>query len=198
MSFAAKQGKKYENVIHGILEGFGEKVLETAGSSRRPDVTIIRGDTKVSFEVKSGNATEGGQEKVPLVNGHLEFKNEIMWEGKVPAFLRGDKTKDTWLSEKMNFGTKYIPIEDRSIISKYYKDKGSSYIQVQHKGLYHTGEDVLGLGVPLFEADTKWRVRCKQHSGSSVPGSVMASHVFDRESLKKSNKNLEWWQDNHL
>lgn len=198
MSFAAKQGKKYENVIRDIFEGLGEKVLETAGSSRRPDVTIIRGDTKVSFEAKSGNATEAGQQKVSLVNGHLEFKNEIMWEGRVPAFLKGDKTKDIWLAEKMNFGTKYIPIEDRSVVSKYYKDKGSAYIQVQHKGLYHTGEDVLSLGVPLFEADTKWRVRCKQHTGSSVPGSVMASLVFDRDTLKKSNKNLEWWQDNHL
>lgn len=198
MSFAAKQGKKYENVIRDILEGFGEKVLPTAGSSGRPDVTIVRGDSRVSFEAKSGNASEAGQQKIPLVNGHLEFKNEIMWEGRVPAFLKGDKTKETWLAEKMNFGTKYVPIEDRSIVSKYYKDKGSAYIQVQHKGLYHTGEDILNLGVPLFEADTKWRVRCKQHTGSSVPGSVMASLVFDRDSLKKSNKNLEWWQDNHL
>ena len=198
MSFAAKQGKKYENVIRDILEGFGEKVLETAGSSGRPDVTIVRGDSRVSFEAKSGNATEAGQQKIPFVNGHLEFKNEIMWEGRVPAFLRGDKTKETWLAEKSNFGTKYVPIEDRTIVSKYYKDKGSAYIQVQHKGLYHTGEDILNLGVPLFEADTKWRVRCKQHTGSSVPGSVMASLVFDRDSLKKSNKNLEWWHDNHL
>lgn len=198
MSFAARQGKKYENVIREILEGLGEKVLETAGSSRRPDVTIIRGDTRVSIEAKSGNATEAGQEKVSLINGQLQFRNEIVWEGRVPSFLKGDKTKETWLSEKMNFETKYIPIEDRTVVSKYYKDKGSAYIQVQHKGLYHTGEDILNLGVPLFEAVTKWRLRCKQHTGSSVPGSVMASLVFDRDSLKKSNKNLEWWQDNHL
>ena len=198
MSFASKQGKKYENVIRDILLGLGETVLPAAGSSNRPDVTIIRGDTKVSFEAKSGNATEAGQQKVPLVNGHLEFNNEIIWEGKVPAFLKGDKTKETWLAEKLIFGTKYIPIEDLSIVSKYYKEKGTSYIQVQHKGLYHTGEDVLDLDVPLFEADTKWRVRCKQHTGSSVPGSVMASLVFDRDTLKKSNKNLEWWQDDNL
>lgn len=198
MSESAKRGKTYETVIHDILTSLGEKVLKPAGSSRRPDVTIVRGETKISFEAKSGSATEAGQASVPLVNGHLEFNNEIMWEGKVPSFLTGDKTKDTWLKEKTNFGSKYIPIEDRSIIATYYRSKGSSYIQVEHKGLYHTGEDPLGLGVPLFEADTKWRVRCKQHTGSSVPGSVMASFVFSRESLKKSNRNLEWWKDDHL
>lgn len=198
MSLAAKRGKKYENVIHDILISLGENVLPTAGSSNRPDVTIVRGETNVSFEAKSGSATEAGQMSVPLVNGHLEFKSEIMWEGRVPSFLTGDKTKETWLKEKTNFEPKYIPIEDRSIISKYYKSKGSSYIQVEHKGLYHTGEDPLGFGVPLFEADTKWRVRCKQHTGSSVPGSVMASFVFSRESLKKSNRNLEWWKYDHL
>jgi hypothetical protein len=198
MSKAAKRGKKYEIVIHDILVSLGENVLETAGSSNRPDVTIVRGESKISFEAKSGSATEAGQVSVPLVNGHLEFKNEIIWDGKVPSFLTGDKTKDTWLKEKTNFEPKYIIIEDRSVISKYYKNKGSSYIQVEHKGLYHTGEDPLGLGVPLFEADTKWRVRCKQHTGSSVPGSVMASFVFSRESLKKSNRNLEWWKDDHL
>ena len=198
MSEPAKRGKKYETVIHDILTSLGEKVLEPAGSSRRPDVTIVRGETKISFEAKSGSATEAGQASVPLVNGHLEFNNEIMWEGKVPSFLTGDKTKDTWLKEKSNFESKYIIIEDRSIIAAYYKSKGSSYIQVEHKGLYHTGEDPLGIGVPLFEADTKWRVRCKQHTGSSVPGSVMASFVFSRESLNKSNRNLEWWKDDHL
>jgi hypothetical protein len=198
MSEPAKRGKKYENVIHDILVHLGETVLPPAGSTRNPDVPILRGNTRISFEAKSGGATEGGQRTIPLVNGHLEFNNEILWEGKVPSFLTGDKTKDTWLTEKHNFETKYIPIEDRSVIASYYKNKGSSYIQVEHKGLYHTGEDPLGLGVPLFEADTRWRVRCKQHTGSSVPGSVMASLVFDRETLKRSNRNLEWWKDDHL
>jgi hypothetical protein len=198
MSEPAKRGKKYENVIHDILVHLGETVLPPAGSTRNPDVPILRGNTRISFEAKSGGATEGGQKNIPLMNGQLEFENKILWEGKVPSFLTGDKTKETWLKEKESFKDIYIPIDDLSIVSKYYKDKGSSYIQVEHKGLYHTGEDLLGLGVPLFEANTRWRIRCKQHTSSKVPGSVMASLVFDRETLKRSNRNLEWWKDDHL
>jgi len=196
MSFAAKQGKKYENVIRDILEGFGEKVLPIAGSSRRPDVTIVRGDSRISFEVKSGTTEEGGQKIIKPVNGHLEFLNEILWEGKLPSFLTGDKSEETWQKEKETFKDIYRD-DDPTLVSKYYKEKGSSYIQIEHMGLYHTGEDPLRLGVPFFEANTKIRIRCKIHRKKS-PTSVMAVINFDRKSLKKSNKNLEWWQDNHL
>jgi|GEM_PF-6438806 len=194
MGTQATSGKAYEDRIRNILIGLGENVPPTAGSARGPDIKICREPNDISIEVKSGEAKEGGQFTVPIVDGKLVFNNKILWEGNIPSFLSGDKTKETWLKEKHIFRNDRIELDDRTVIAKYYKDKGSSYIQVEHKGLYHTGEDPLKLGAPLFEADTTLRIRCKQHTSSSVPGSVMASLEFDRVSLKKSPINLEWWK----
>lgn len=188
-------GKNYENVIRKILINLGENPSETAGCSDLPDITI---DGGISFEIKSGNSTEAGQKKVVIVNNKLDFNNQILWNGKIPSFLHGDKTKETWEKEKYMFEGIYIDINNKKIISDYYKNKGSSYIQIEHIGLFHTGDDVLKLNVPLFEAETKWRIRCKQHSGSSVPNSITASLIFNRKTIMKSNKNLEWWDNNKL
>jgi hypothetical protein len=194
------KGIKYENEVFidllRIFEKDGWSVGSPAGAKNVPDITMTRGAEKIPFECKTFNAFEGGQETLKLVNGHFEFRGEILWDGKVPACLT-DKNYDTYLKEKKpDFDDISIPTEDRSTVAKYYKNKGIYYISVEGRGLYHTGEDPLGLGVPLFEADTVWRIRLKYHSMTNY--SITASNEYVAKSLKRSNKNLQWWHDNHL
>ena len=44
-----------------------------------------------------------------------------------------------------------------------YRHKGCAYVQIKGWGMYHTGEDVCGFGVPLLEFPTKLRFRVKSH-----------------------------------
>jgi hypothetical protein len=192
-------GIKYENEVFidllSIFEKDGWIIGSPAGAQNVPDITMTRGDEKVPFECKNFGTDEGGQETLKLVNGHFEFRGEVLWDGRVPVCLT-DKNRDTYLKEKPNFDDIFRPTGERSTVAKYYKNKGSAYISVENKGLYHTGEDLLGLGVPLFEADTEWRIRLKYHSRTSY--SITVSNKYDRSTLKRSNKNLQWWHDNHL
>ena len=182
-------GIDYENHIREILIDMGETVSKGAGYTSGVDLHL--GD--VGIEVK-GNSSEGGQESIRPVNGVLMFRGRTLWGGRVPAFFHGNR--DSWKDEKEVFKDVRIPAS-RTAVARYYELKGAQYIQVRDKGLYHTGHDKRGLGVPLFEADTEWRIRCKQHSGK-VPGSVMAVLVFKRGTLQRSNRDLDWWQNNHF
>jgi hypothetical protein len=114
-----------------------------------------------------------------LIGDYVPFK------GNVPSFVNGDKSFETWVNEKHNFKGEYIPVRDDAV-TQYYANKGSKYIYIESKGMYHTGEDPCKFGVPLFLASTRIRIRCKQHGSSSVPGSVMASLVF-KHPTEKSN-----------
>jgi hypothetical protein len=157
------------------------------------DVVIVHNGQHYGIEVKSKNASEGGQKMFQFRDDRLHlddtyFKSLIgdyvPFNGKVPSFFKGDKSIETWIREKHLFKGEYIPV-GKTAVTQYYANKGSKYIHIETKGLYHTGEDPCEFGVPLFSADTRIRIRCKQHGKSSVPGSVMASLVF-KSPLEKS------------
>lgn len=115
------------------------------------------------------------------------YGSHTAFEGKIPSFLTGDKTYYTWKLEKDIFQDEYISV-DSAAISNYYKAKGSSYIQIEGKGLYHTGNDILELGVPFFEISAQLRVRTSKHIDrkTKVPRDVSIALVFKRNQLKKS------------
>lgn len=147
------------------------------------------------LEAKTLNASEGGQRKFYLNDGVLQLpddertrihkallpNNFIPWEGRVPSFVRGDRTQETWDRESALFRDIYIDASPTSI-AEYYKNKGTQYIQIEGKGLYHTGEDPCNFGVPLFSCATRLRIRCKRHHGS-VPGSVMSALNYKKNTL---------------
>jgi len=195
---SAFEGKRYEDAVRACLLRAGLQVPETAGSSNRPDVTVVLpGGGRVCIELKNRRACEGGQRSLKVSGDHLEIDGEILWEGKVPAFLCGDTSVDKWQAEKASFKGRYFP-RDVHAVGTFYREKGSAYIQVQGKGLYHTGEDPLGLGVPRFAADTKLRVRCKQFGRTSIPSAVMTSLVFARKTLAPSTLDLETMPESAL
>jgi len=180
-------GKNCEVRVRNMFRQRGIDTLDqTAGSTNAQDVVLVVRGQRYGVEVKSKNASEGGQKMFQYVEDRLVLDDEffssligdyVPFKGKVPSFLKGDKTIETWIVEKGMFKGEYVSVEDDAV-TRYYAKKGSSYIFIESKGLYHTGEDPCEFGVPEFRGVTRMRIRCKQHGKSSVPGSVMASLVF--------------------
>ena len=182
-----KSGIKYEQHVKQVFRRFGLKTVEsTGGCKKRPDVSIIIGERRINFECKTKRAFEGGACGFDIVDGFLVNRNlffthlignHVPWGGKIPSFKLGNKDFDVWTNEKHLFRDEYIIVSPDSI-SRYYRDNDVHYILIQNIGYFHTGDDVLGLKCNQFKPNTRLRIRCKQHSGSSLPSSIQASLVF--------------------
>lgn len=201
-------GVRYETRILQLLSGLtwnqhpiATTSGKTGGASRLNDVVVMINGKRIAFEVKNKNSFEGGgrvlkkdprtDEPLKMPAGMFGNENEhVPWEGRTPCFLKGDKSIETWGAEKTCFRDEYLPA-GTDAVRLYYNEKGADYIQVEGKGLYHTGNDTLLLGVPPFQCPTRIRIRCKQHASSTLPSSVQASLVFDRKRLTASSYDLE-------
>lgn len=121
-----------------------------------------------------------------------------IFEGNIPSFLLNNRstTHTEWKQECNRFKDSYYPIDSNSI-AEAYRARGVSYIQVKGHGLFHTGDDVCGFGVPLFACSQRLRVRCKRHgkkcseTGLNIPSSVMASFRPILSTLCKSPFSLD-------
>ena len=96
-----------------------------------------------------------------------------------PPFFTRSITHQEWNEVKHMYKDMYYSVANDTI-AKAYRAKRCQYIQLKGYGLYHTGEDVCGFGVPLFCCEQRVRVRCKRHGKKDVfnkhiPSSVMIS-----------------------
>jgi hypothetical protein len=204
MAGALKAGMKCEGGLLGIMKRTydiqtGDCLCAfdavSAGAGEGIDFPFHFRGGSYGLESKTLNASEGGQRKFNLVNGVLELSDEErtrihkallppafkLWEGRIPSFVKGDRTQDTWNKEAASFRDVYVEAENTSV-ANFYKKKGTHYIQIEGKGLYHTGEDPCNFGVPFFSCSTRLRIRCKRHKGS-VPGTVMAALNYNKNTL---------------
>ena len=207
---AFEKGCVFEQTLAKTLCGYCDKetgqpllqsVPQTAGAAHGDDVTFQWRGHRIGLEAKNFGTQEGGQRAFALQNGVLMIpdlpKNKIHramleahqagfvpYSGKIPSFKRGDFSAETWLREKEQFKDQYIQCNSESI-ANYYRMKGSHYIQVEGKGLYHTGTDPCGFGVPFFDCPTRIRIRCKIHHGK-VPTSVTAAFNYNKKKLAAS------------
>lgn len=201
------KGMSYENQIMTKLCGFsydGSPIRtisdKTGGATSNPDIQLYIGNIQIRIECKNKNGFEAGGKCMKIINNELKcpdgtLHNDVLngrtpWSGRIPSFINGDKSLHTWNREKQNFRDEYYRILP-DVISAYYKSKSVDYIQVEEKGLYHTGNDVLCLGVPLFECRARIRIRCKQHGSTPMPSSVQAVFTFDKRSLGKSKYDID-------
>lgn len=201
------KGGKFENDLGKILVTLsdvqtGEPLLKeyiasTAPAENEDFLVQWRGKT-IGLEAKNFGTSEGGQRAFALEDGRLVIPNLprnrihraclpegfVPFEGRIPSFKKGDLTRETWDKERELFRDQHIRCSSTAI-ADYYRMKGSSYIQIQGMGLYHTGQDVCGWGVPLFSCPTHIRIRCKTHKGN-VPTTVQAALNYRKERLVKS------------
>jgi len=216
---AAFSGKTNENAAATRIatlawNGNPFSVKSTAGSGHGPDIPVEVGEIKTAFEIKSAGAFETGQRSTrSLIDGKIQLpdleKNVafngltgLLWEGRIPKFLTGDRS-DPWLSkdplsEARNFPDIHIPCEDSLAAAKYYKKQGSDYIQVIGIGLFHTGEDRLGLGVPLFECPMEFRIRVKKHASAKNGNPASLSVTWSMTIKKKPSSPFDLMVDAKL
>lgn len=197
---AAKSGFAYERAIHARLQMLawnGERVRlsDPAGANKNAhDITVL--NTGLTLEAKTKGATEGGGCTMKVRDGKFQLPEQSvlraflpadlrLWDGKVPSCLTGNKSVDLWHTEKNDFKGVYIPAP-ASAVADYYRAKGTMYLQIEGKGLYHTGEDVMGWAVPKFEPTCQVRIRLKQHASSSVPQDCQACFNYNGRTLPPS------------
>lgn len=201
---AAKSGFKYEHAVHACLQTLrwnneAVRVSDPAGANKNAhDITVL--NNGLTLEAKTKGATEGGGCTMALKDGAFQLPTQsvlrsflpetlVLWDGRIPSCLTGDKSEETWKAEKVFFKGMYIPAA-RSAVADYYRAKGTMYMQIEGKGLYHTGEDVLGWGVPKFEPECRVRIRLKQHHSGSVPQDCQACFNYNGKTLPPSPYDL--------
>ena len=130
-----------------------------------------------------------GAGKIPPVSKTV-FETIIgaanLFGGKTPTFLEHPVTHSEWTAikkETPEFKDTYISCGDNTI-SQLYKAKGCQYIQVDGKGLYHTGEDTCEFGVPYFECPQRIRIRLKVHTRSNKKGHMCLSVMAAAQPVK--------------
>lgn len=166
-----------------LFKGASISVGGTAGGGRGQDIPTVIEGVEIGWEAKNGGAFEGGgttlyekdgrlvvPEKAPLLSSL--FADHIPW-GRIPA--KGEHMEDDY---------KEVPPDS---LANYYKEKGTTYVIVEGKGLYHTGVDVLHLGVPYMTVQgIRLRTRVTKHMKNGVPTDVSTAIVFPRKNLQPS------------
>lgn len=200
-----RSGVSYEQSIRTKLSGLSYDELpihigRSGGATTNPDIPLRIGNKKVNIEVKNKGSFEAGGKSMKIQNNKLMCPNgtlhhdilgdRVPWSGHIPSFIKRDKSLDTWNCEKTTFRDEYHRISP-DVIRSYYNRKGVDYIQIEGKGLYHTGNDILCLGVPLFDCRGRMRIRYKQHGSTPMPSSVQAVFTFDRRSLEMSKYDID-------
>jgi hypothetical protein len=193
---AAHSGFAFERAVHTRLltllwKGESVRLSDPAGANKSAH-DIIMLNNGLTLEAKTKKAAEGGGCTMRLIEGVFQFPTHsilrsfippdlVLWDGRVPSFLMGDRSVETWTAEKDSFKGVYLPASS-SAVADYYRAKGTMYMQIGGRGLYHTGEDVLGWGVPKFEPECKVRIRLKPHKGS-VPQDCQACFNYKPATL---------------
>ncbi len=194
---AAKSGFEYERELYRTLQtltwnGEPVRLSDPAGANKHAHDIILL-NNGLTFEAKTKGATEGGGCTMSLKDGAFQLPEQSvlrgffpsdfqLWDGKIPSFLTGDKSEATWLAEKDFFKGIYLPASP-SAVAEYYRAKGTMYMQIEGKGIYHTGDDRMGWGVPKFEPECRVRIRLKQHHSGSVPQDCQACFNYNGKTL---------------
>jgi len=190
--------KKIHNVVkncHINGKPFNtQKEEELAGSSSKNDIECnFMNEKDIGIEVKKSNTPdwmqcsikynnennrwEGG-EKCKIPNECKEMFNNIikdvnLYDGEIPPFMKKTITHEEWVTikkETNKWDDKYIDIPSDSI-SRLYQAKGCYYMQISDGfGLYHLGNDICGLDVPLFNIEQQLRIRTKIHTRKNNKG----------------------------
>jgi len=211
------KGNEYEHLIYNVVKHtyingkqFNiQKETDLAGCSSKNDICCIYKDKEIGIEAKKYRTPDwmqcsikydklnlkwytGVTHKIPkrcvdIFNSLINKLN--IFNGKVPPFIEHNLTHSDWMKIKKSTTTwndTYIDIPDMTI-SNLYKLKGCYYIQISQYGLYHTGIDICGFGVPKFELKQRLRIRTKIHTRKAKDGFCKLSVTVSCQPNKISN-----------
>jgi hypothetical protein len=197
-----QNGMAYETLVelrlsNLLYKGIPINITARGGAGNAPDIVFKSGDVTCAIESKTCGAFEGGQVQFKLIDGILQLPKDSLhykiipeykpFNSRIPPFMEGAIVKEQWNLVKDLFHDEYKQIDDLTVVGKYYREKGSYYIQIQNYGLYRTSEDdPLEFKVPLLECVCKIRTRCKTHSSTPLKKSVTCALNYDKNTLIKS------------
>lgn len=190
MAGASVSGNAYEKVLASVLRTLRFRecpiiVWGTAGSDKgAADIDAFICDGPFKIEAKTKKAFEFGSKKFQFKNGRFELPDHPLfraffppdfqpYNGFVPTFLRGDPSQETLKRDRLEQKEKGNPLEvrfavdDSLLAAKYYAAKGVNYVQIEGRGLYHTGFDEYNIGLPILEMQMQVRFRCKTHKSNA-------------------------------
>lgn len=204
-SFAA--GKKYqtsicEKINKLQLNGVKCIPIEVEGAKAGADINLIS-HSNVGIETKNNGAFEGGAVKMIYndIEKRLTIKepnihqtilgNTKIYDGMNLPWYEGKKTAEDWNKVKAIFEKDIYIQASNTAISEYYQNNGVTYIQIENKGMYHTGKDPLMLNVPYFSCEIKLRIRSTKHKKNGICTDVTAALQYNRRQLVKSPFGLD-------
>ncbi len=210
-----KKGLVYEHKIANRLKTIVYNqipihvgTISTASASPDIPITIAISPEKsiqVNIEAKNMGAFEGGCKALKITPDGMRIEEDCiqksilgeqkLYNGNILPWYRGLRTVEDWLKEKHIFEKDVYMEAAEDAIAIYYKGKGTQYIQIENKGLYHTGTDPLELGVPMFTSKVVLRIRSTKHmrkiDGQRVPTDITAALQFDRRTFASSPYTLD-------
>lgn len=165
---------------------------------------------KYDTNLKKWLPTKGKNSK-NCENIFLDLINNLnIYNGDIPLFMIKSITHKEWLkikSETNKWNDIYINIPSDTI-TKLYKSKGCSYIQISNNyGLYHLGKDICNFNVPIFDVNQRLRIRTKIHTIKNKKGYCNLSVIiacqptnikelclssFSLDNIKKLPTNLDY------
>jgi hypothetical protein len=204
-------GKKYqtkicENINNIEYNGKRCYAVEVEGAKAGKDIVLKLpqlSELNNGIETKNGGAFEGGCKKMIYnnIDKRLEIAEEsihktilgdsIIYEGMNLPWYEGKKSMEEWDKVKSIFNKDIYLAANNDAISKYYREGGVAYIQIENRGLYHTGEDPLNIGVPYFECEIKLRIRSTKHKKNGICTDVTAALQYNKRQLVKSQFSLD-------
>lgn len=207
-SICFKKGNEYEKSINERLKGlrYKENTIvcgETAGASHNRDIVLrftnsegVDLGIEVGIEAKNLGAFEGGCIKLNKTDEGMKITDPsihrdivgdtVLYGGQILPWYENKRTLNDWEAVKDVFKADVYVSAPPDAISRYYSQKGTHYIQIQGMGLYHTGTDILELGVPKFECEVNLRIRSTKHIKHGIPRDITAGLQFNRKTLAKS------------
>jgi hypothetical protein len=204
-SFAS--GKKYQTKICEIINNLQindmpVNAIEVEGAKAGADISLIS-HSNIGIETKNKGAFEGGCKKMIYnqINKRLEIADEsihntiignnIIYDGLNLPWYEGKKSIEEWNEVKSIFSKDIYLSANDNAISEYYRKSGVVYIQIENKGLYHTGEDPLNIGVPYFICEIKLRIRSTKHKKNGICTDVTAALQYDKRKIANSPFSLD-------
>jgi hypothetical protein len=204
-----KNGQTYQHSIARKLEKIciNEKkitVNEVNGAKSGPDINLyIENGLIIGIEVKNKGAFEGGSVKMEYdkIEKRMVFKDRsslhqrcladrVLYNGLNLPWYEGKKSLCEYKQVANIFNPEIRISLSSDSMSEYYKSKGVHYIQIEGYGLYHTGNDILNLDVPIFMCNQYLRIRTSKHkkkiSGYRIPSDVVGDINYDKKTITKS------------
>jgi hypothetical protein len=211
-----KNGIAYEQKIHEIIrktvyngKQFNTQTMEELGKSSHKTDLLCEND--IGIEVKSNiNSPDWVQSSIyysenqwkvtkrtKLLPNSVNILNESLYDKQIFETIPNlsNMTYEEWKKIKKNWKDVFIPINNNTI-QTLYREKNCDYIQIQHYGLYHLGEDPCNFNVPYFEtSEQRLRVRIKVHSSNKNNKCVLsvtaACQPVKPKTIPKSNYSLD-------